>query len=210
MAKKRPSLKNYLSTGEVFVGEETLSSSGKTEGKTVSGEGATAAEKAPSGKTGKTAGKKTAAAAGRTASPENKASAAAAKKSPGEKKTAGEKKTPALRSRTKKSSPAPEKPSEKKGEENLPGNIDSILEMLAPEDRPLWEKLFGAAETEFLPLDLVERREDFRTMPRDRFTLFLLEEPGKPLLHVRSSVRIREPLVCLIKWDETGLISVFR
>ena len=84
------------------------------------------------------------------------------------------------------------------------------LEMLAREDRPLWERLFGAAETEFFPLDLVERREDFRTMPRDRFTLFRLEEPGKPLHHVRTSVQIREPLVCLIKWDETGRISVFR
>lgn len=205
MAKKRPSLKNYLSTGEVFAGEEPLSPAAETAGKTVSEEAAAPAEKAPEGAGGKVAEKKAAPAKKKTSSsPEKKPSAASGKNA------AGEKKTPALRSRAKKTSTAPEKPSEKKGEESFAGGMDSILEMLAAEDRPLWERLFGAAETEFFPLDLVERREDFRTMPRDRFTLFRLEEPGKPLHHVRTSVQIREPLVCLIKWDETGRISVFR
>ena len=191
MAKKRPSLKNYLSTGEVFAGEESLPAHGETAGKAASPETAPEESKKPAAKT--------------KAAPSQKKAQAA----PG-KKTAGEKKAPAPGSRTKKASPAPEKPSEKKGEDVLPEGAGSILEMLAREDRLLWEKLFGVAETEFLPLDLVERREDFRTMPRDRFTLFRLEEPGKPLHHVRTSVQIREPLVCLIKWDETGRISVFR
>lgn len=210
MAKKRPSLKNYLSTGEVFAGEENLSPAAGTAGNAASGEAAVPVKNEPAEKSGKAAEKKTAPAGKKVSSPEKKASAASRKKPSGDKKTAGEKKTPAPRNRTKKSSPVPEKSSEKKGEEALSGGMDSILEMLAPEDRPLWEKLFGAAETEFLPLDLVERREDFRTMPRDRFTLFRLEEPGKPLHHVRTSVQIREPLVCLIKWDETGHIFVFR
>ena len=37
MAKKRPSLKNYLSTGDVFAGEESLPAHGETAGKAVSG-----------------------------------------------------------------------------------------------------------------------------------------------------------------------------
>ena len=191
MAKKRPSLKNYLSTGEVFAGEESLPAHGETAGKAASPETAPEESKKPAAKT--------------KAAPSKKKAQAA----PG-KKTAGEKKTPVPRSLKKNTPPAPEKPSEEKGEEAHSGGTDSLLEMLAPEDRALWGNLFGAAETEFLPLDLVERREDFRTMPRDRFTLFRLEEPGKPLHHVRTSVQIREPLVCLIKWDETGRISVFR
>jgi len=200
MAKKRPSLKNYLSTGEVFAGEESLPAHGETAGKAVSG---TEADPAAFSETAPEESKK--ATAKKKAAPSKKKAPAA----PG-KKPAGEKKTPVPRSLKKNTPPAPEKPSEEKGEEAHSGGTDSLLEMLAPEDRALWGNLFGAAETEFLPLDLVERRGDFRTMPRDRFTLFRLEEPGKPLHHVRTSVQIREPLVCLIKWDETGRIFVFR
>lgn len=175
MAKKRPSLKDYLSTGDVVVGEESAAAEAEKE---------------------KEKGVK-------------KAAADKPKKAPARKKAApeGEKKPVA---RAKKAPARAKKPDVGKAAGGLSADEAGLLEMLAPEDRPMWEKLFAAAETDFLPLDLVERREDFRTMPRDRFTLFRLEEAGKALFHVRTSVQIREPLVCLIKWDETGKISVFR
>ncbi len=94
--------------------------------------------------------------------------------------------------------------------EAVPSELSDLLAMLCSEDRRTWERVFAAAEAEFLPLDLVERREDFRTMDRTRFTLFRLEAPGEPLFHVRTSVQIREPLAALIKWDETGRASVYR
>lgn len=159
MVKKRPSLKDYLSTGEVFVEE----------------------------------GKK-------TASSDHTL-----------KKTVKKLRCPPLVQEDHSSLPeeipvvSPDEGvslSEKNG-------IASLLEMFTPRDRDMWEKIFAMAETEFLPLNLVERREDFRTMERDRFTLFRLEERGGPLLHVRSSVQIREPVACLLKWDETGRVSIF-
>ncbi len=88
--------------------------------------------------------------------------------------------------------------------------LDGFIELLCDEDRKTWEKIFAAAGTEFLPLDFIERREDFRTMDRGRFTLFKLEEAGKPLFHVRTSVQIREPLIALLKWDETGKAAIYR
>lgn len=94
--------------------------------------------------------------------------------------------------------------------EAVPSELRDLLAMLCSEDRSTWERIFAAAEAEVLPLDLVERREDFRTMDRARFTLFKLEAPGAPLFHVRTSVQIREPLTALIKWDETGRASVYR
>ena len=47
-------------------------------------------------------------------------------------------------------------------------------------------------------------------MDRSRFTLFRLETAGEPLFHVRTSVQIREPLIALLKWDETGKIFIYR
>ncbi|NLK18194.1 MAG: hypothetical protein GX310_00130 [Synergistaceae bacterium] len=173
MAKRRPSLKDFLATGDVVVDEAV------TEEKEKEGTPAAAKKTAP-----------------------------AKKKAAGEAKKAavGDGKKPAARA--KKTAARAKKPSAEKA--GLTADEAALLEMLAPEDKPMWEKLFAAAETEFLPLDLVERREDFRTMARDRYTLFRLGEAGEPLFHVRTSVQIREPLVCLIKWDETGKISVFR
>ncbi|MGI6783557.1 MAG: hypothetical protein ACOX5A_04955 [Aminivibrio sp.] len=173
MAKRRPSLKDFLATGDVVV-DEAVTEEKEKEG--------------------------TSAAAKKTA-PAKKKAAGEAKKA-----AAGDGKKPAARA--KKTAARAKKPSAEKA--GLTADEAALLEMLAPEDKPMWEKLFTAAETEFLPLDLVERREDFRTMARDRYTLFRLGEAGEPLFHVRTSVQIREPLVCLIKWDETGKISVFR
>lgn len=176
MAKKRPSLRNFLATGEVITEEEPAAAAEESQKEE-------AAEKTPAGGAAKISSGTKKTGKKRTKKPAAKAKAAPA----GEERASAEKKAPGL---------TPEEA--------------ELVGMLAPEDRAMWEKLFETAETEFLPLDLVERREDFRTMPRDRFTLFRLEEAGEPLSHVRTSVQIREPLVCLIKWDETGRISVFR
>jgi len=174
MAKKRPSLKDYLSTGDVVVGGEPGQEKEKTE-----------------------------------AAPKKEPAAGKSARVPAKKKAAGgDGKKPAPG--PKKTQAGPKKPSPGKEAPGLSADAEALLGMLAPEDRPVWERLVAASEIAFLPLDLVERREDFRTMPRDRFTLFRLGEAGEPLFHVRTSVQIREPLACLIKWDETGRITVFR
>ena len=217
MAKKRPSLKNYLATGDVFAGETppVLSTDGQgTVSEAPAEENGKAAETAQStpaaSASAKGTAKKKTAPSGKKTPAASEKKAPSAKKSPAVKKSPSVKKKPSSGSMPEHLPGGPGEASREKSGDMASGDAAALLDMLTPEDRNLWEKLFAAAETEYLSLDLVERREDFRTMVRDRFTLFRLEEPGKPLLHVRTSVQIREPLVCLIKWDETGKISVFR
>ena len=170
MAKKRPSLKDFLATGDVIMDDE----------------GRDTAEEKTATTPKKEASKKS--------SPKEKKKAPAKKKSPSEGI-----KTPAKRT-SKKKDPA--------GGKKDP-RLEGLIKILAPSDLDTWEKLLTAADVAFQPLDLVERREDFRTMARDRYTLFRLEEQKRPLLHVRTSVQIREPLERLIKLDETGQITVY-
>lgn len=173
MAKKRPSLKDFLATGDVVIeggGQDIATKETATPKK----EGP---KKPPSGEKKK--------------APPKKKPASSADKAPAKKTS--KKKTPAT--------------VETQVERDR--RLDELVKMLAPQDIVTWEKLLTAAEVAFEPMDLVKRREDFRTMARDRYTLFRMEERGKPLIHVRSSVQIREPLECLIKLDETGLITVY-
>lgn len=179
--KKRPSLKDFLSTGEVIAEKEQ--------------EPSASLEDAP-------------------------AAPSADEQSALKKKPAKARKPRS--SAAKKKSPVPEESAPPSAGEcaspddgtaaqpELSGELRSFIDLLCGEDRKTWEKIFAVAEAEFLPLDFVERREDFRTMDRSRFTLFKLEEAGKPLFHVRTSVQIREPLVALLKWDETGKATIFK
>ena len=67
-----------------------------------------------------------------------------------------------------------------------------------------------AAAIEERPIgELSARREEFRTLDRSRYTLFLLETPQGTLTPVRTSVRIRDPLAALLLWDETGSAVVY-
>ncbi len=85
-----------------------------------------------------------------------------------------------------------------------------ILEILRDADREQWTPLLTAAAVEERPIgELSARREEFRTLDRSRYTLFLLETPQGTLTPVRTSVRIREPLAALLLWDETGSAVVY-
>jgi hypothetical protein len=85
-----------------------------------------------------------------------------------------------------------------------------ILGMLGDADREQWTSLFSAAVVEEYPIgDLPTRRDEFRMMDRNRYTLFLLEAPSAALVPVRTSVRIREPLAALLLWDENGRATVY-
>ena len=179
--KKRPSLKDYLSTGQV-IAEEVQEQS-------VSLEEAPAAPPAgeppaPKKKAVKARAPRTGAAKKATPAPDEGTAASAGEGVPLDDGTAAQ--------------------------QELSGELRSFVDMLCGEDRKTWEKIFTATGAEFLPLDFVERREDFRTMDRSRFTLFKLEEAGKPLFHIRTSVQIREPLIALLKWDETGKATIYR
>ena len=85
-----------------------------------------------------------------------------------------------------------------------------ILELLGDADREQWTPLLTAAAIEERPIgELSARREEFRTLDRNRYTLFLLDTPKGTLTPVRTSVRIREPLAALLLWDETGSAVVY-
>ena len=85
-----------------------------------------------------------------------------------------------------------------------------ILELLGDADREQWTALLTAAAVEERPIgELSARREEFRTLDRSRYTLFLLDAPKGTLTPVRTSVRIREPLAALLLWDETGSAVVY-
>jgi hypothetical protein len=179
--KKRPSLKDYLSTGQV-IAEEAQEQPAPLE----------EAPAAPS--------------AGEPSAPEKKPAKARKPRS-----SAAKKKTPVPDENTGPSTGESSSPDEESVVlEESSDELRSFVDMLCGEDRKTWEKIFAVTGAEFLPLDFVERREDFRTMDRSRFTLFRLDEAGQPLFHVRTSVQIREPLIALLKWDETGKATVYR
>jgi hypothetical protein len=192
--KKRPSLKNYLATGQVMTEEAEREQSPEPAEETPvlpaslekddPGQGIEA-EALPE--------KKSPQKVRRRKAPEKKAS----KDSPGIPPETG----------LVESGPVSQasSPDERSG-----GEGRTLLDMLCEEDKKTWEKILAEADVEFLPLEFIERREDFRTMDRSRFTLFRLDREGEPLFHVRTSVQIREPLVALLKWDETGRVSVYR
>ena len=88
--------------------------------------------------------------------------------------------------------------------------LPRILGMLDDADRDQWTSLLSAAVVEERAVgDLPARRDEFRTMDRNRYTLFLLEAPSAKLVPVRTSVRIREPLAALLLWDENGRAVVY-
>ena len=150
MARRRPSLKDYLTTGKVFV-EEVPPAPGTVVAAPLPAE----ADHAASGR------------------------------EPPIETTTDE---------TKPQTPLPPK----------------ILELLGDADREQWTPLLTAAAIEERPIgELSARREEFRTLDRNRYTLFLLDTPKGTLTPVRTSVRIREPLAALLLWDETGSAVVY-
>ena len=151
MARKRPSLKDYLTTGKVFV--EEVEAAPIPSGPSV-------AEIAPA-----------------PAEPSAEMTAALAEQE----------------------TPLPPKASPPR-----------ILELLGDAAREQWTALLTAAAVEERPIgELSARREEFRTLDRSRYTLFLLDAPKGTLTPVRTSVRIREPLAALLLWDETGSAVVY-
>jgi hypothetical protein len=86
----------------------------------------------------------------------------------------------------------------------------AFLELLSESDRQTWEPIFrSGSEIRRPAFDAAALREDFRVMDRSRCTYYILEEPNTPLRAVRTSVRIREPFVLLLKWDETGVLDIY-
>ena len=157
MARRRPSLKDYLTTGKVFV--EEVEAAPIPSGPSV-------AETAPA---------------------------------PAEPPALGEPSAETTAVVAEQETPLPPKASPPR-----------ILELLGDADREQWTALLTAAAVEERPIgELSARREEFRTLDRNRYTLFLLDTPKGTLTPVRTSVRIREPLAALLLWDETGSAVVY-
>lgn len=95
--------------------------------------------------------------------------------------------------------------------ENKSVSLSSLfLDSLAPNDRQTWEPVLAAGvEIQNRALDFPLLREDFRTLDRNRFTCYTLEKRGEPLRPVRSSVQIKESLLLYVKWDEMGILSLY-
>ena len=122
-------------------------------------------------------------------------------------------KTSVSKKKTPKTIPPQENKTKLEPEEKSP-ELDSrtidFLEFLSPSDRETWEPILRAVvELQILPIDFVALREDFRTMDRNRFTYYILDQKGEPLRPIRTSVQIREPLTFLIKWDEMGILTLY-
>ena len=87
---------------------------------------------------------------------------------------------------------------------------NAFLDLLAPPDLKMWETVLGAGTTvQLLHLDAASMRKEFQEMDRDRFTCYTLAKKGEPLRPVRLGSQIRDPLALLLKWDETGVLTVY-
>ena len=96
----------------------------------------------------------------------------------------------------------------------IPSQEDSeafFLSLLSGRDRKTWQPILDAGIVlHSLPLDLIPLREDFRTADKNRFTFYILDKKGEPLRVVRTSVQIRNPFEFLVKWDETGILTLYK
>lgn len=105
---------------------------------------------------------------------------------------------PAPREQELSSAPSPRDP------------VAVLLALLSERDRLTWEPILKAGtEVRNAPLDFVALREEFRTADRNRFTYYLLAEGEEHLRPIRTSVQIREPVKALLKWDETGALTLY-
>ena len=87
---------------------------------------------------------------------------------------------------------------------------DVFLDLLSPSDLKMWKSILGAGTAiQVLRLDVSSMREDFQTMDASRFTCYKLAERGGPLSPIRAISQIQPPLLLLLKWDETGVLTVY-
>lgn len=188
MSKKvRPSLKDYLRTGEVraelFESREELPSESE----------------APSSQKKQK----------KISSPSKPVSKSATEKKNGIKKRAVQVGKAPDRKASSKANDSPG------AAENSPSFAISaaaefFLDSLAATDRETWDPILRAgSEIAEFPLDYAAVREDFRTMDRNRFTCYILDQKGAALRPIRTSVQIRGPLELLAKWDELGMLTLY-
>ena len=87
---------------------------------------------------------------------------------------------------------------------------NAFLDLLAPSDLKMWEAMLGAGTAiQLLHLDAAAIKEDFQAMDKGRYTCYTLEKKGEPLRPVRTDSQIHGSLALLLKWDETGALTVY-
>ena len=90
------------------------------------------------------------------------------------------------------------------------GIIDDVLDMLPDAEKAMWAQLFA-------PIDDVSRgeievhslREDFEDSDKDRYTFYVLNDESPTFWPVMYPDQIIEPLKCVMKWDENGVVEVY-
>lgn len=84
---------------------------------------------------------------------------------------------------------------------------DGFLDSLSPEDRDMWHPVLPGAKLEPLSLDKV--KEAFETSDSSSDQFFLMRKIGQPLVPATRSSQIRTPLEAVILWSEKGRSMVF-
>ena len=100
--------------------------------------------------------------------------------------------------------------SETRSEPRKKTRSNAFLDLLAPPDLKMWKSLLDAGITvQLLRLDTASMRKDFHDMDKSRFSCYTLTQKGEPLRPVRLASQIHDPLSLLLKWDETGILTVY-
>ena len=98
--------------------------------------------------------------------------------------------------------------SEQKSESAARSNV--FLDLLTPADQKMWQPLLDAGTTvQVLHLDVASIIENYHTIDVNRFTYYTLVGKGEPLRPVRAVSQIQPPLALVLKWDETGVLTVY-
>ena len=87
---------------------------------------------------------------------------------------------------------------------------ENFIGLLSERDRQTWQSIVMAGtELQVSAFSSEPLREKFLKSDKNRFTFYLLEKHGAPLVAVRNAEQIKEPLEFLMKWDEVGVITLY-
>ena len=198
MSKRmRPSLKDYLRTGEVRL---ELTESVESPQIDSASEEPASIKAAETSSRKKDSGKKSAggSADSKPSAPKKPSREKKAADAPPEKRS-GRKEAPVSAETVSSELPKPA------------NDIVEFLSLLAEADRKIWSPIVNAEiDLQVGETDFVAIREDFRTSDKNRFTFYLLDKIGEPLRILRTSIQIKDPMTLLMKWDEMGSLVIYR
>lgn len=91
--------------------------------------------------------------------------------------------------------------------DQAPSWTDDLSAMMVDEDRNMWLNLLS--QSSLAPLDLDGIRVSFDCADQVSDQFFMMRKAGEALLPITRQSQIRLPLVAVIRWSETGESTVF-